>query len=256
MSIDWITVIAQLANFFLLIWLLKRFLYRPILNGIDAREAEIAARLAAAEEAKENAEAEKERYQQEYTKHLAARDNLLEAALEATASQREQILQAGRDRLEQEQRSWQTFFEQERTEFQTKLQYSGAEALYELVRKALQDLADEKLEDAIARHLTHRLEGVHTDVQAALGDADAKQAASVTTHAPLSQQTQDYLQQQLKSHFPNMTVKFHTDTDQALGMVLQVAGARLVWTAESYIDELQRQFAQQYKADVTAEDLL
>src|SRR5690554_7829907 len=105
MSIDWITVAAQLANFLLLVWLLKRFLYRPILKGIDAREAEIAKRLAAAKEAKENADAEKQRYQQQYADHLTVRDNLLEEALESTASQREQMLQAGRDKLEQEQRS-------------------------------------------------------------------------------------------------------------------------------------------------------
>ncbi|HAB91660.1 MAG TPA: F0F1 ATP synthase subunit B, partial [Pseudomonas sp.] len=46
MSIDWITVLAQIANFLVLLWLLKRFLYRPILDGIDAREAEIARRMA------------------------------------------------------------------------------------------------------------------------------------------------------------------------------------------------------------------
>ena len=48
MSIDWITVIAQIANFLVLVWLLKRFLYRPILDGIDAREAEIARSMAEA----------------------------------------------------------------------------------------------------------------------------------------------------------------------------------------------------------------
>ncbi|MCL1485860.1 MAG: hypothetical protein MH208_17135 [Marinobacter sp.] len=51
MSIDWITVLAQLANFLVLVWLLKRFLYRPILDGIDAREAEITKSMAAAGEA-------------------------------------------------------------------------------------------------------------------------------------------------------------------------------------------------------------
>ena len=45
MSIDWITVAAQIANFLVLVWLLKRFLYRPILDGIDAREGEISHRM-------------------------------------------------------------------------------------------------------------------------------------------------------------------------------------------------------------------
>ena len=57
MSIDWITVAAQIANFLVLVWLLKRFLYRPILDGIDAREAEIAARMGEAAKAREKAEA-------------------------------------------------------------------------------------------------------------------------------------------------------------------------------------------------------
>lgn len=255
MSIDWITVAAQLANFLLLVWLLKRFLYRPILKGIDAREAEIAKRLAAAKEAKENADAEKQRYQQQYADHLMIRDNLLEEALESTASQREQMLQAGRDKLEQEQKNWQQFFEQERSEFQMKLQYSGAETLYELVRKALMDLADEQLENAIARHLMRRLEGMHKDIKAAVGEA-SKQVATVTSHAPLSDKTQEYLQQQLQNYFPNIKVDFLIDTEQAVGVVLQVAGARLAWTLETYIDELQSQFAQQYKANASAGSLL
>jgi F-type H+-transporting ATPase subunit b len=59
MLIDWFTVGAQALNFLILMWLLKRFLYHPILAAIDAREQRIAAQLADAE-AKE-AEANKER---------------------------------------------------------------------------------------------------------------------------------------------------------------------------------------------------
>ena len=57
MSVDWITVAAQIANFLVLVWLLRRFLYRPILAGIDARERQIAARMAQAEKIREAAEA-------------------------------------------------------------------------------------------------------------------------------------------------------------------------------------------------------
>ncbi len=39
MLIDWFTVGAQALNFVVLVWLLKRFLYRPVLDAIDAREA-------------------------------------------------------------------------------------------------------------------------------------------------------------------------------------------------------------------------
>jgi len=49
MLIDWFTVGAQIVNFLILVWLLKHFLYKPILDAIDAREKKIAAELADAE---------------------------------------------------------------------------------------------------------------------------------------------------------------------------------------------------------------
>ena len=43
MLIDWFTVGAQALNFVLLVWMMRRYLYRPILNAVDAREKRIAA---------------------------------------------------------------------------------------------------------------------------------------------------------------------------------------------------------------------
>jgi len=38
MLIDWFTVGAQTLNFLILVWLMKHFLYQPVLNAIDGRE--------------------------------------------------------------------------------------------------------------------------------------------------------------------------------------------------------------------------
>ena len=59
MLINWFTVVAQAINFLILVWLLKRFLYKPILHAIDEREKGIATQLAEAEAKK--AEAQKDR---------------------------------------------------------------------------------------------------------------------------------------------------------------------------------------------------
>ena len=51
MQIDWLTVAAQIINFLVLIWLLQRFLYRPITNAMARREARIEERLSDAKPA-------------------------------------------------------------------------------------------------------------------------------------------------------------------------------------------------------------
>lgn len=62
MLIDWFTVIAQIVNFLVLLLLLRRFLYRPILDAMQARERKVAERLESAAQERIRAEEERERY--------------------------------------------------------------------------------------------------------------------------------------------------------------------------------------------------
>ena len=55
MLIDWFTVAAQAVNFLILVWLLKRFLYKPVLAAIDEREKRITSQLQDAEQKKAEA---------------------------------------------------------------------------------------------------------------------------------------------------------------------------------------------------------
>src|SRR5271166_229437 len=89
MLIDWFTIAAQALNFLILVWLLKRFLYKPILRAIDAREKRIAAELADADAKK--AEAQKER--DEFHQQRAA---LLSKATEEAKAEGQRLLEDAR----------------------------------------------------------------------------------------------------------------------------------------------------------------
>jgi F-type H+-transporting ATPase subunit b len=59
---DLTTVVLEAANFLVLVWLLKRFLYRPIMAVIEKRRADSEKMLADAEKERRDAEALKEEY--------------------------------------------------------------------------------------------------------------------------------------------------------------------------------------------------
>jgi len=63
MLLDWFTIGAQALNFLILVWLLKHFLYQPILHAIDAREKLIAKELADADAKKSEAQKERDAFQ-------------------------------------------------------------------------------------------------------------------------------------------------------------------------------------------------
>src|SRR5580658_6844655 len=75
MLIDWFTVAAQALNFLILVWLMKRYLYKPILDAIDAREKLVAAELAEAAAKKAEAQKDRDEFQrknQEFEQQRAA----------------------------------------------------------------------------------------------------------------------------------------------------------------------------------------
>ncbi|PFG52236.1 ATP synthase F0 subcomplex B subunit [Marinobacter sp. LV10R520-4] len=234
MSIDWITVLAQLANFLVLVWLLKRFLYRPILDGIDAREAEITKSMAAAGEAQQKAQAAQVDFQQQKKQLQSDQDAMIQKALRDTEDQRDGLLAEARARLEQEQQDWRKHLERERERFTARLQRAGQETLLELTRKALRDLADETLEQAIVRHVGKRLEPLVNELKKA---AAGSTQATATTREPLPETAQSQLKTDLEKRLPAMALSFETDTDQAPGLILRIGGAQVAWTVDSYTDE-------------------
>ncbi len=249
MSIDWVTVLAQLVNFLLLVWLLRRFLYRPILAGIDAREAEIARRMAAADEARERAGAAEQRYQRLHEEMLAARQDKLDEALRDTEREREQLLAEARAQREQEQKDWRRHLEHERQDFVRRLQRAGALTLFELTRKALHELADESLEAAIARQLGQRLTVMAGEVGAAAGPS---RQAMVSTHEPLGAEAQARLSAELGRVLPGAEPRFIVDGEQSPGVIIQAGGARLAWTIDSYMDEFDAALARTHAAGAAA----
>ncbi len=64
MKINWFTLIAQVINFLVLMWLLKRYLYKPILKAIDERENKIVVQLKDADAKKAEAEKERDEFDQ------------------------------------------------------------------------------------------------------------------------------------------------------------------------------------------------
>ena len=235
MSIDWITVGAQIGNFLVLVWLLKRFLYRPILDGIDAREAEIAARMGEAAAVRKAAETAEAQSRAEIASLRASRAEMIDEARLTARQERDALLSDARKRLAKEQADREIHRAEEARGFAAELHLSGAEALLALTRKALADLADETLEQRIVAHAAARLKTVASDLREAAGDS--REAVALTRSA-LPEEAQMRLREELGLVLPGFTLHFDTDATLSPGLNLRLGGAQIAWTVDSYLDGL------------------
>ena len=141
MQIDWFTFFAQIVNFLIVLFLLKRFLYAPILHTMKEREAAIAARF-------EEADARMRQVQEEgnllrsQRQELESRrqESLAKAEEEASERRHAMVLEARREVAEMQDR-WYTAIEHEKQLFMQELRTRLSEQLFQIARRALADLA-------------------------------------------------------------------------------------------------------------------
>lgn len=236
MSIDWITVVAQIANFLVLLWLLKRFLYRPILDGIDAREKEIAERMSEATHIRESAQATEKNYQTQIASLRQGREGLMEESRQAAEAERDALLAEAHTQITSERKEREKQRAEEVLRYSRELHDTGAHALLSLTRKALADLSDETLEQRIVSQAAAKSAELSEQLkQAAGGQTNAK----ISTQYPLPQDLQDQLVSEFKQSLPDCGLTFHVDPEQSPGLNLRLGGAQLGWTVDSYMNGLE-----------------
>jgi len=237
MQIDGFTVIAQIINFLILLWLLKRFLYGPITGAMTARQQKIAAALDEARQKVEQAEAEARKYQTQRAELDTQTKKWLEQARQEVGTRREEWLKQARCEIDAQREEWLMAWRREQTENQHTLQREATRRLTEAVRHALRELADADLEQRMLEPLLTQLRTTldmgerATLAQAALG------GCTINTAFPLDMALQQHCQAALgKLLGEGITFTFHHDPSMACGITLEMPGHRLAWTLDSYLD--------------------
>ena len=155
MQIIWQELLTHVVGFLLLLWLLKRFLWKPLLMSLDARRQHIEQSLADVERAKR----EIERVQQEYAQRLQrvedeARVKLREATLEgkriATEIQ-EQSRAEARKLIEEMKAKLHVEVAQAKIELRDRIAELAVEATQHLLHEQLDAQKDRQL---VTRFLT------------------------------------------------------------------------------------------------------
>lgn len=236
MLIDWFTVLAQIVNFLLLVWLMNRFLYRRILGAIDARESRIAARLAEAE-SKERAAAEQlTLYQAKLQLFDQLRENMLAQAKLEAARLHTEMLERARADVGALEAKWRDDLDRERNEFWLELRRRAATEILELTRRTVADLAGLDVQECAVKVFLEKLRSIDEDARKSLSQGE------LLIRAPfdLPEQTRTQIHQVLEDRFQApVTLRFERAPGIGLGLELLGNGWRIGWSSESYLDTLE-----------------
>jgi F-type H+-transporting ATPase subunit b len=247
MLFDWFTLIAQLVNFLVLVWLLKRYLYKPILDAIDEREKLITGQLQKAEASKADSIRELENYQQRNVAFDQQRHELLTVAINEVNSERRKLLEQIRNEVEALRLRLEESLRTEQQNIGSEIIRRTRTEVFAIVRKTLADLAAVNLEDQIASVLIGRINGLNPDEKKSLYSALILSSQEISVHSmfdlPLAQQSA--IKSAIKSNLNiEADIKFETTPNLISGIELITNGYKISWTIDDYLITLETQIAE------------
>jgi F-type H+-transporting ATPase subunit b len=237
--IEGFTVIAQIINFLILVFLLHRFLYNPILNAMAKREKRIADDLETAERKRRDAREEIESYRQKKAELDEQRQELLRQAEKDADERRRDLLQKARAETDEIRTRWQRAVEQEKESFLSDLRRRVGEETYRVMRGALADMADVALEERIVTVFLERLAGLSESDREALA-AETADSWKIYTAFNLPDERREEIHQVVTEALGhNGRLTFTTQPDLIAGIELVAAGHKVAWSLDSYLNSLE-----------------
>ena len=243
MLIDWFTVGAQIVNFLVLVWLLQHFLYKPVLNAIDAREKRIAAELADADAKKAEAEKERTDFEDKNNVFNQHRSALLSKAADEAKSERERLIDQAKKDAESLRVTQADALRADQIRLGSEITLLAEKEIFAIARKALTDLATVSLEERVGEIFTRRLRELDPKAKQLLGDAlkNSSQPALVRSAFELPADQRAAIQNALNETFSAVVrVKFEDSQDVVCGIELTANGQKVAWSISSYLNGLSK----------------
>ena len=243
MLIDWFTVCAQALNFIILVVLLWRFLYKPILKALDAREQKISAELADADRKKAEAKKESDEFQHKNEDFEKQRAALFSKATDEAKAEHQRLFDEVRKEADALRAKRCEALENEAHSLNKAVSLRAQREVFDIARKALTDLATTSLEERMVAVFTRRLRETDAKVKAGLADAikTASEPALVRTVFDLPAEQCAVIQNALNETFSaDVRVRFETAPDLVSGIEFTTNGQKVGWSIAGYLASLEK----------------
>jgi F-type H+-transporting ATPase subunit b len=256
MPIDWFTVVAQAINFLILVWLLKRFLYKPILHAIDEREKGIAAQLAEAVAKKDEALKERDNFQHKNEAFDQARAALVKKATDDAQAERQRLLDGARKDADALRAKRQDALRDEQLNLGQEIARWTQKEVFAVSRKTLADLATASLEESMVDVFVQRLSALTGAAHEELVDAfkASTQPARVRSAFDLPPAQRKAIESAVNKTFgAEAHVQFETAPELISGIELSTDGQKIAWSIADYLATLEKSVGELLQKDTRPE---
>jgi F-type H+-transporting ATPase subunit b len=243
MKINWFTFIAQVINFLILMWLLKRYLYKPILNAIDERENKIVAQLKDAEAKKAEAEKERDKFDQKNKSFDEQKAELMQKVIAEGKAEAEKLNEVAKNEANALKTKLEKGIKEEQLSRNHEIGQRIQREVVAIARKTLTDLSSVGFEDQSMLAFLKKIKGLEAEEKDAFISSLNSGTDSILVQSAFELTTKQ--QTELQNSVVGLLgrkcqFQFKIAPELISGIELSANGYKLAWNISAYLNELEK----------------
>lgn len=249
MSIDFFTFAAQILNLLILLFLLRKFLYLPVLKAVSERQAFIEQELQKAADSHKKAQKMEQECQLKMAEIEAERRQILAQTRITAENLAQKLTQEAKKEFENARRQWQEKLQGEQRAYGLAVRNLAAENFRVFAESALKQLADTDLNAFMLQRFKEKVTALpskkKTEFSEAFNRNGVVEVSAAQRLAPeIRKSLERFLREQLQLN-EEIKIKFRVAPELVCGISVRAKEQVVFWNLEAYLADFEKNMNEQ-----------
>lgn len=240
MQINLFEIVAQIINFFILLFILQKLLYKPVINVMEERQERIQKSQIEADEKMGKARGLIDDYDKKIADIEQEKREILDDARKTAQAKKESLLKDYRKEAENKRTAYLKEIEDEKESFIKNLRKKLGESSVKIASGILATISSKELEEEVFVTFVEKLQAVKESIPDASVLRDEKHL-NLYSSKELSQEEKQTIESTLKSQLENLKeINYQVDDQLILGYELSLETYTVHSNIKNYLEVIEK----------------
>lgn len=245
MQIDWFEIVAQIINFFIILFILQKLLYKPVINMMETRQERIQKDQIEAEEKMNKAEELISEYDTKIAGVEDEKREILDDARDKAQERKQELLEIYKEEAENKRQVYLNEIEDEKELFIKNLRKKLGQNAVKIASHILSNISSKELEDEVFHTFLENIRNLRDNIEEP-GLLDEEKDIELYSAKELSQDKKEKIKKVLGEQVKNLDhLEFEVDEDLILGYQLSLETYTVHTDIKNYLDSMEEEIIEE-----------
>ena len=239
MNISWFEIIAQIINFFIILFILQKLLYKPVLNAMAKRQERIQKSQIEADEKMIEAKELIAKYDKRIADIQKEKRDIMDDARKEAEEKKESLIEGYKKEADNKRKVYLKEIENEKERFTKNLRKNLGNSAIKIAAHTLDAISSKELDVEMFNTFILNLEDLTQNIPN--HDVLKEETVSIHSSRELSQDERKTIENVLKDQIKNLReINYETDSSLILGYELNLQTYTVHANVKNYLSEIEK----------------